>query len=590
MARIPQTFIDDLLTRVDIIDVIDKRVPLKKTGSNYSARCPFHNEKTPSFTASARKQFYYCFGCGASGNAIGFLMQHDNLSFIEAIEQLAQHVGMTVPVETSSNQDNDERRQLYTIMQRANDFYQQQLRQHPDAEQGKVYLKKRGLSGQIAKTFQVGFAPAGWNNLQQHLQDVPTDKLIACGLLIKNDKGKVYDRFRNRIMFPIRDRQGRVIGFGGRVLGDDTPKYLNSPETAIFHKGTELYGLYEALQANRQLEQILVVEGYMDVIALAQHEVLNTVATLGTATTKANAERLFRQANNITFCFDGDAAGRNAAWRALENILPLLEDGLNIHFMFLPEGEDPDSMVRQLGKAKFTELLTTAMPLSIFLLNHLGDNCDLNSLDGRSRLVKLAEPLIKQIPGKVFQQLLLIELAKRAQMDENQLRALLGIENIPTATSTAAPKKPIDPQKPSLMQRAISLILQYPESVKYIKNPNDYQILELPGAPILLKCLDLLINDPTLSTGALLEYWRDEAIAPQLAKLAMRKLEGLERLSSEQIGIELEATLERLSFTAKEQKLANLHRQYAAGELDQAGKQTYSALLTEQRMQTRNKK
>ncbi len=588
MARIPQTFIDDLLTRIDIIDVIDKRISLKKTGNNYTARCPFHNEKTPSFTANARKQFYYCFGCGASGNAISFLMQHDNLSFIEAIEQLAQQVGMTVPVETSENRDHNERQQLYNIMQRANEFYQQQLRQHPNADQSKTYLKERGLSGQMAKTFQIGFAPPGWNNLQQHLQDIPPDKLIACGLLIKNEKGKVYDRFRNRIMFPIRDRQGRVIGFGGRVLGDDTPKYLNSPETTIFQKGSELYGLYEALQSNRHLEQILVVEGYMDVIALAQHEILNAVATLGTATTKANAERLFRQANNITFCFDGDTAGRNAAWRALENILPLLEDGLNVHFIFLPEGEDPDSMVRKLGTAKFEQLLQSAIPLSIFLLNHLSENCDLNSLDGRSRLVKLAEPLLKLIPGKVFQQLLLIELAKRVKMDENQLRSLLSIPG--TSTTRAASftmAKPVDQQKPSLMQRAISLILQYPKAVKYIKKVDAYQVLELPGSPILLSCLDLLINDPNLSTGALLEHWRDQPNATQLAKLAMRKLEGLEKLSMEQVGIELEATLEKLLFTAKEQKLANLHQRYAAGELDQEGKLAYSTLLAEQRMHTK---
>ena len=588
MARIPQTFIDDLLARVDIIDVIDKRLPLKKTGSNYAARCPFHNEKTPSFTASARKQFYYCFGCGASGNAIGFLMQHDNLSFIEAIEQLAQQVGMTIPIETSEHRDPNERQQLYHIMQRANEFYQQQLRQHPDAEQSKHYLKERGLSGQIAKTFQIGFAPPGWNNLQQHLQDVSSDKLIACGLLIKNEKGKVYDRFRNRIMFPIRDRQGRVIGFGGRVLGDDTPKYLNSPETAIFQKGTELYGLYEALQSHRHLQRLLVVEGYMDVIALAQHKILNAVATLGTATTKANVERLFRQASNITFCFDGDTAGRTAAWRALENILPSLEDGLNVHFIFLPEGEDPDSMVRKLGKAKFEQLLENAIPLSVFLLNHLAENCDLNALDGRSRLVKLAEPLMKLIPGKVFQQLLLIELAKRAKMDENQLRTLLGIDGASATNSpTVTVPKTLARQKPSLMQRAISLILQYPESVKYLKKTEKYQTLDLPGTPILLKCLDLLINDPTLSTGALLEHWRDDATASQLAKLAMRKLEGLEKLSIEQIAVELEATLERLLFTAKEQKLANLHQRYAAGELDQAGKVAYSALLTEQRMHTK---
>ena len=587
MARIPQTFIDDLLTRVDIIDVIDKRVPLKKTGTNYAARCPFHNEKTPSFTASSRKQFYYCFGCGASGNAIGFLMQHDNLSFVEAIEQLAQQVGMTIPVETSSNNDTDERRQLYTIMQHANEFYQQQLRQHPDAENIKNYLKDRGLSGQIAKTFEIGFAPAGWDNLQKYLSDVAPEKLIACGLLIKNDKGKIYDRFRDRIMFPIRDRQGRVIGFGGRVLGDGTPKYLNSPETAIFHKGTELYGLYEALQATRHLEQILVVEGYMDVIALAQYKINNAVATLGTATTKANAERLFRQASNVVFCFDGDTAGRTAAWRALENILPLLDDGLNIHFMFLSEGEDPDSTVRNVDTSRFQELINNATPLSVFLLNHLSSSTDLSSLDGRSRLVKLAEPLLKQIPGKVFQQLLLSELAKRAQMDAGQLRALLNLKTIVEPVKHIQVKQRFEKQDPSLMQRAISLILQYPETVKYLENTTDYNNLELAGTPILTSLFNLLTTDTNLTTGTLLEHWRNDPLAPQLAKLAMRKLEGMEKLSIEKISKELADTLARLAFDAKEQKLSILHEKYAAGELDQAGKQAYSALLTEQRMHTK---
>jgi len=585
MARIPQTFIDDLLARIDIVDIVDKRITLKKAGSNYSARCPFHNEKTPSFTVSARKQFYYCFGCGASGNAIGFLMQHDNFSFIEAIKQLAQQVGMTVPLD--SNDDNHDARQpLYAILQRANQFYQQQLRQHAAADKVKTYLKERGLTGQIAKTFNLGFAPPGWDNLQRHLADISSEQLIACGLLIKNEKGQFYDRFRDRIIFPIRDRQGRVIGFGGRVMGDDIPKYLNSPETAIFHKGSELYGLYEALQINRQLEQMLVVEGYMDVIALAQHNITNVVATLGTATTKLNAERLFRQVTNVIFCFDGDAAGRTAAWRALENILPLLEDEFTIRFMFLPEGEDPDSLVRKLGRADFQQFVMQATPLSTFLLNHLSKATDLDSLEGRSRLAKLATPFLEQIPGEIFRESLIENLAARTHMDARQLRKLLklAVHQKPTAR----PQIPqISKKPPSLMQRAISLLLQYPEAAKNLEIIEKYKKIELPGTQILTSLLDLLAIDPHLTTGALLEHWRNNERYSLLATLAMRQLEGMEKLTIEQITRELEDTLARLVFDSKEQKLSNLHAKYAAGELNQAEKLTYSALLTEQRTLTK---
>ena len=586
MAKIPKIFIDELLTRIDIVDIIHQRLPLKKTGSNYVAHCPFHQEKTPSFTVSDHKQFYYCFGCGASGNAIGFLMQYDNLNFVDAVEQLAQEVGMAIPIATNNN-SSDEHQQLYRIMQRANEFYQQQLRQHQDAEKVKVYLKNRGLSGQIAKKFDLGFAPPGWDNLQKHLAYFDREKLLSCGLLIKNDKGKIYDRFRDRIMFPIRDRQGRIIGFGGRILGDTPPKYLNSPETSIFYKGSELYGLYEALQANRQLDSLLVVEGYMDVIALAQFDLTNSVATLGTATTKLNVERLFRQASNVTFCFDGDNAGRTAAWRALENILPLLDDGLNVRFMFLPEDEDPDSLVRRIGKATFEKLLNQAQPLSAFLLNHLSATADLTSLDGRSRLVKLAEPLLKQIPGKVLQQLLVSDLAKRTHIDTEKLSTLLKLE-ISTVPQRTTPTEPVTKKHSlSLMQRAISLLLQYPQCVKNIQNITHYQEIRLPGANILHKLLELIANNPQVNAGVLLEHWREHRLYRRLAALAMRKLEGAEKLSDEEISKELQHTLKRLEFATKEQELSILRIKYAAGELDQAGKQAYLNLLSEQRTNTK---
>jgi DNA primase len=571
MARIPQQFIDELLTRVDIVDIIDKTVPLKKKGANYSACCPFHNEKTPSFTVSQPKQFYYCFGCGASGNALGFLIEHDRLNFVEAVKSLAAQVGMEVP--TDVHDDKTEQRHLYyTIMQQASEFYQTQLR---NADTAVNYLKQRGLTGKIAKQFQLGYAPAGWENLRQHLQDVSEEDLLACGLLIKNEHGKVYDRFRDRIMFPIRDRQGRTIGFGGRVLSsDDTPKYLNSPETVIFHKGSELYGLYEAQQANRQLEQIIVVEGYMDVIGLAQHGVTNTVATLGTATTKQNAERLFRYCDNIIFSFDGDKAGRTAAWRALENILLLLEDGLNVRFLFLPEGEDPDSLIRQKGKPGFEKNIEHSLSCADFLLKHLSQDVNLNTVEGRSRFTKLAEPYIKQIPGKIFQQLMLEELAKRSQLDPDQLRELLGLPRFSRTRDKISSKNKKMTHR-TIMQKAIGLIVQQPSLAKSIENPESYASLTLPGADLLNQLLEKCIASPNLSTGALLAHWPEKKTQRWLAELAAEEL----LTEEQQYSIELSDSLKKLIQLDHKQKEDLLHQRLAAGELSDEEKQAYANSL-----------
>lgn len=574
MARIPQNFIDELLTRVNVVDVIDKSVPLKKKGTNYSARCPFHNEKTPSFSVSLTKQFYYCFGCGASGNAIGFLIDYERMNFVEAVKALAAQVGMEVPIDEKEDENHHQRRKYYTIMEQASDFYQSQLRQHADAKTVIDYLKNRGLSGQIAKQFDLGFAPAGWDNLRGHLKDVSDDDLIACGLVVKNDQGKIYDRFRNRLIFPIHDRQGRTIGFGGRVLGDDTPKYLNSPETVIFHKGSELYGLYEAQHANRSLERIIVVEGYMDVIALAQYGISNAVATLGTATTKQNAERLFRYCEDIIVSFDGDNAGRKAAWRALENILPLLEDGLSIRFLFLPEGEDPDSLVREQGKAGFDHACKGAMSCADFLFKHLSDTLDLQSLEGRSRLSKLAEPYIKQVPGKVYQQLMVEELAKRSQMDASQLRQLLGLARLST-THKRPVKMRSEQAPPSLMQQAISLLVQHPEAALSVENIDNYKQLDLPGISLLTELLEKCQTTPNLNTGALLTHWPDERIRKQLAKLAMREL----LIPLEGIGTELQGLLSRLAELDHAQKITDWQQKMVAGELNDEEKHAYQALL-----------
>jgi DNA primase len=403
---IPQSFIDDLLNRTDIVDVVSSRIQLKKAGKNYSACCPFHKEKTPSFTVSPDKQFYYCFGCGAGGNALGFVMDHDQLEFPQAIEELAKRAGMDVPREEGGRGRTPRQpvdSPLYPLLEAAAEHYRQALKSHPQRKYAVDYLKGRGLTGEIARDFGLGFAPPGWDNLLKQLGgDVLQQKaMIDAGLLIENaENGRRYDRFRDRIMFPIRDSRGRVIAFGGRVLGDDKPKYLNSPETPVFHKGQELYGLYEARKHNRDLDEIMVVEGYMDVIALAQQGLRNAVATLGTATSEEHLKRLFRIVPSVLFCFDGDAAGRNAAWRALESTLSSLQDGRRARFLFLPEGEDPDTLVRAEGTDAFRARLNQhAQPLADYFFQQLSEEADPRSLEGKAHLVTLAAPLIDKIPG-----------------------------------------------------------------------------------------------------------------------------------------------------------------------------------------------
>ncbi|MCQ9426027.1 DNA primase [Pseudomonas sp. LJDD11] len=403
---IPQSFIDDLLNRTDIVDVVSSRVQLKKAGKNHVACCPFHKEKSPSFSVSPDKQFYYCFGCGAGGNALGFIMDHDNLDFPQAVEELAKAAGMEVPREQSvrgqkPRQPTDS--PLYPLLEAAAEFYRQALKNHPARKAAVDYLKGRGLSGEIARDFGMGFAPPGWDNLYKHLSSDSLQQkvMIDAGLLIENtETGKRYDRFRDRVMFPIRDSRGRVIAFGGRVLGDDKPKYLNSPETPVFHKGQELYGLYEARKFNRNLDEIIVVEGYMDVIALAQQGLRNAVATLGTATSEEHLKRLFRVVPSVLFCFDGDQAGRNAAWRALEATLSSLQDGRKARFLFLPEGEDPDTLVRAEGTDAFKARINQhAQPLADYFFEQLTHEADPRSLEGKAHLVTLAAPLIEKVPG-----------------------------------------------------------------------------------------------------------------------------------------------------------------------------------------------
>ncbi|QKT03173.1 DNA primase [Ectothiorhodospiraceae bacterium 2226] len=523
---IPSQFVDELLTRIDIVEVIDARVALKKQGREFAACCPFHNEKTPSFTVSPSKQFYHCFGCGAHGTAIGFLMEYEHMSFPEAVEELARSINLTVPREGARPggapaHAEGEGAALYDVLERAASAFQRQLREHPQRRRAVDYLKRRGLSGEIAQTFGLGYAPPGWDNLARstELAGMASRQLLAAGLMIEKDADRAYDRFRDRIMFPIRDRRGRVVGFGGRVLGDEEPKYLNSPETAVFHKGRELYGLYEARKALRHIPRLLVVEGYMDVIALAQNGIRNAVATLGTATTAGHLERLFRVSPEVVFCFDGDRAGREAAWRALEQALPALEDGRQVRFLFLPDGEDPDSYVRRTGQEAFEQAIADAVPFSTFFFQALAQQTDMNSMDGRARLVKLAEPLLKQLPRGALRQLMLKRLGELSGLERAQLQDLMGERSV----ATRPPRKPRrDAGATALtpLRHAIALLLHRPSLAMRVRDPTRLGELETRGAPLLLRLLEVIQAHPHISTAALLERWRETPEGVHLARLA----------------------------------------------------------------------
>jgi DNA primase len=454
-GRIPQNFIDDIISRLDIVDVVTARTRLKKTGKNYSACCPFHNEKTPSFTVSPDKQFYYCFGCGATGTALKFIMEFDGLSFPDAVEKVAQDLGIEVPREGGNDFQQSQRAQhepLYKLMAQATDFFEQQLKTSAHKDKAINYLKGRGLSGQAAKFFQIGYAAPGWDNLQNHLAPADSDKqsetiknLITCGMTIEKEDGRTYDRFRDRVMFPIRNVKGQIIAFGGRVLGDEKPKYLNSPETPIFHKNQELYGLYEARKIRQKLTRMVIVEGYMDVVALAEFGIHYAVATLGTATSEHHIRRLFKVVPEIIFCFDGDNAGRTAAKRAMETTLPALKDGLQARFLFLPDGEDPDTLVRKEGKQAFEKRLDESKHLPEFLFEQLKEQVDFDSLDGKARLGQLAAPLIAKLPKGMLKELMQQKLSQETGIKEEKLAELLPEED-ETPPSAAAPKPIQTPQ------------------------------------------------------------------------------------------------------------------------------------------------
>lgn len=564
-GRIPQTFIDQLLSRTDIVDVIDNLVSLKKTGSNYMACCPFHQEKTPSFSVSQTKQFYHCFGCGVSGNAIGFLIDYEGLGFREAVAQLAQIAGLEVPLEQQDTQDD--LTPLYNITKQAAQFYQQNLK---TATAAVDYLKERGLSGETAKRYVIGFAPAGWENILSHCKTASKQQLLQTGLLIKNDEGRHYDRFRNRILFPIRDKRGRFIAFGGRVLDDSTPKYLNSPETPIFHKGSELYGLYEARQAQRQLDHILIVEGYMDVLMLAEHGIHYSVATLGTATTSTHIKVLLRQCNKITFCFDGDKAGRTAAWRALEICLNAMTDNAQIAFMFLAQGEDPDSWIKKQGKEAFEkELTTSAKPLSTFFFEHLLKDIDLSTVDGRARLNQKAMQYITPLANSYFKQGLSDELTK-----------ITRIEN-PTAKTVKKVIRPKDATLPSAMRSVISLLLQNPNLATLCQE--NVATLNLPGSDLLAEISAHFKQNADQPVGNLLERWRDTPIGIELNKLAATP----PLIPEKGLKAEFEDALIRLKTQASSQEIEGLMAKAASPQgLTGTEKQHLQALLKSQRVST----
>jgi DNA primase len=507
---IPDSFIDELLARVDIVDVIERRVPLKKAGREWTACCPFHNERSPSFYVSPAKQFFHCFGCGAHGSALKFLMDYERLEFPDAVEELAQTVGLKVPREGGREAaPREDKTDLYALLDAAASWYEGELPRNADAQ---AYCKKRGLDVETIKRFRLGWAPAGYDGVIKSLgnSERRMQLLNEAGMVASSERGSKYDRFRERLMFPILDRRGRVIAFGGRVLSSEqSPKYLNSPETPLFHKGRELFALWQVKQANANLQRIVVVEGYMDVIALHQAGLPIAVATLGTATTPEHTEVLFRAAPDVVFCFDGDRAGRAAAWKALESALPRLRDGRQAYFLFLPDGEDPDSLVRKEGRDGFEQRIKQAMPLSDYFFNELSHDVEMGSLDGRARLAERARPLIAKLPDGAFRDLMAQELEKRSGA-----RAMLQAD----PAAHRAVQRPVAVQR-SLVRSAISLLLAQPGLADLVEKPYRFLGLDKPGVGLLAELLDIARSRPGINSAVLVEHFAERPEYPSLQKL-----------------------------------------------------------------------
>ena len=594
-GRIPATFIDDLLARVDIVDVIEPRVRLRQRGRDFLARCPFHEERTPSFSVSREKQFYYCFGCRASGTAITFLMEYDGLGFVDAVEELADRVGMEVPRTGPDAGGAGQGRgrsvdldAVYAALERANRYFRLQLREHPGRDRAVEYLKSRGLSGVIAARFELGFAPPGWEGLASALGDTAKEVLERAGLVARRDGGTPYDRFRDRVTFPIRDRRGRVVGFGGRIIGDGEPKYLNSPDGPVFHKGRELYGQYQVLRGRgSRPTRLVVVEGYMDVVALAQFGVDYAVATLGTAATRDHLQQLYRSTREVVFCFDGDAAGRDAAWRALEQALPLMRDGRQAAFLFLPEGEDPDSFVRSRGAEAFTEAISDAVPLSEFLFSTLLGESNPATLEGRTGIVERAAALAAAAPPGAFRSMLVDRAAQIGRMEREEVQALLvgsgQGRGRGEARDTSGRGRPGSERRvPSLVRQAIHLLLGQP-SLAAVAARREGMIdlieqLELEGAPLLAELLRSVAANPGLTAASLVERYRGHEVGPHLERLA-----GTPHLIEEGGAREAEfsGVLDGLHERARRQRQRRLMEKERSGALDDAEKEEYLRLLAE---------
>ncbi|WP_101926057.1 MULTISPECIES: DNA primase [Luteimonas] len=570
MGRIPDAFIDDLLARTDIVEIINARVPLKRQGKEYSARCPFHDERSASFTVSPTKQFYHCFGCGAHGTAISFLINYDRLEFLDAIDELAKRAGMEIPRDDGPQRaPQSDSAPMFEALDAAARFFRKQLAAHAPA---RAYLDGRQVDDATREQFAIGYAPDGFSALKDTLGTDPrrVALLEKVGLLSKNDRGHSYDKFRDRVIFPIHDRRGRVIAFGGRVLKpEDSPKYLNSPETPLFHKGRELYGLWQVRQANQKIERLIVVEGYMDVVALFQHGVPQAVATLGTATTPDHAELLFRNAPDVYFCFDGDAAGRRAGEKAMASVLPRMRDGRQAFFLFLPDGEDPDTIVRNEGAAGFEARLQDATPLSTFFFDTTGDGINLATLDGKARLAERAKPLLAQIPDGAFGDLMRQRLAE-----------LTGIGGT-TAANAPPPARPMrggrgaPAPKRSLVRHAIALLLQKPALALELASPFPFVVLRQPGIDLLTELIAVVSMRPDINSGMLLAHFDGREEAAALQKLAGQSLPGDEAIWQE----ELLDNIAQLNRQAEHQRIDELLGEQREGTLDALGKQELRDLL-----------
>ena len=577
---IPESFIQELLARIDIVEIIDRVVPLKKAGANYAACCPFHKEKSPSFTVSPAKQFYHCFGCGAHGTAIGFLMEHQGLSFPDAIEDLARHCGLTVPQENNDrafrkpSADSSEGPSLLDVMLTAHKYYRDELKKSPRAI---AYLKGRGLTGEIAARFGIGYAPDGWQNLRAVFPEYDNDHfqaLIKDGLVIENEQKRRYDRFRDRVMFPILDQKGQVIAFGGRILDQGEPKYLNSPETPLFEKGREVFGLPQAREVCRQTDTVIVVEGYMDVVALAQHGIGNAVATLGTATTTTHIRKLLRMVDRVVFCFDGDAAGRKAAWRALENSLEALAEQKVLAFAFLPPEHDPDSYVRDLGKEAFQAAIDRATPLSEFLLQTLCSHVDLSSAEGRAKLLAEAKPLLQKIPTPMLRLQIVKQLAEKTGLQPAEVERGCELSRQPVAPSATPGRAPR--QAPSLSRRLLRVLVQSPELLADL--PADFAN-HLPSkdplTPNIRRLLPLLASNPQPSE--LLERVRGSEDAPLLAEIFASLL--TEPLEKAALSAELDGIVAQIERDQLDAELATLQQAAQRGSLNPTEKARYAAVL-----------